>query len=43
MNFILAFILFGVHLQMAGIPVENPTYIVIGDVSKGMLKRMKPI
>lgn len=36
MNFILAFILFGVHLQMVSIPVENPTYIVIGDVSKGM-------
>ncbi|MBE9913215.1 RIP metalloprotease RseP [Paenibacillus donghaensis] len=36
MNFILAFILFGVHLQMAGIPLENPTYIVIGEVSKGM-------
>lgn len=36
MNFILAFILFGVHLQMAGIPIENPTYIVIGNVTKGM-------
>jgi regulator of sigma E protease len=36
MNFILAFILFGIHLQMAGISLENPTYIVIGDVTKGM-------
>ncbi|MBJ9990250.1 RIP metalloprotease RseP [Paenibacillus sp. S28] len=36
MNFILAFVLFGVHLQMAGIPLENPTYVQIGDISKGM-------
>ncbi|GAB6988951.1 RIP metalloprotease RseP [Paenibacillus pini] len=36
MNFILAFILFAVHLQMAGIPIENPTYVQIGNVSKGM-------
>ncbi|MEK3793047.1 RIP metalloprotease RseP [Paenibacillus sp. FSL R7-0204] len=36
MNFILAFVLFALHLQMAGIPVENPTYVKIGDVSLGM-------
>ncbi|NGM81115.1 RIP metalloprotease RseP [Paenibacillus sp. 7124] len=36
MNFLLAFILFGVFIQMAGIPVENPTYVLIGDVSEGM-------
>ncbi|MEK3715702.1 RIP metalloprotease RseP [Paenibacillus sp. FSL H8-0122] len=36
MNFILAFVLFALHLQMAGIPVENPTYVKIGDVSVGM-------
>ncbi|MFD2409601.1 RIP metalloprotease RseP [Paenibacillus rhizoplanae] len=36
MNFILAFVLFALHLQMAGIPVENPTYVKIGDVSSGM-------
>jgi len=36
MNFILAFVLFAVHLQMVGIPLENPTYVKIGDVSKGM-------
>ncbi len=36
MNFILAFILFGVHLQMAGMPLENPTYVQIGEVSKDM-------
>ncbi|SET42499.1 RIP metalloprotease RseP [Paenibacillus sp. NFR01] len=36
MNFILAFVLFALHLQMAGIVVENPTYVKIGDVSKGM-------
>lgn len=37
MNFILAFVLFGVHLQMAGIPLENPTYVQIGDISKECL------
>lgn len=36
MNFILAFVLFALHLQMAGIQVENPTYVKIGDVSEGM-------
>ncbi|MFC3746330.1 RIP metalloprotease RseP [Paenibacillus sp. GCM10012306] len=36
MNFLLAFVLFAIHLQMVGIPLENPTYVKIGDVSKGM-------
>ncbi|AIQ13313.1 RIP metalloprotease RseP [Paenibacillus durus] len=36
MNFLLAFLLFGVYIQMAGVAVENPTYLLIGDVSKGM-------
>ncbi|MBY9081922.1 RIP metalloprotease RseP [Paenibacillus sp. HN-1] len=36
MNFLLAFILFGIYIQMAGVAVENPTYVVVGDVSKGM-------
>lgn len=36
MNFILAFILFALHLQMAGIPLDNPTYVQIGEISKGM-------
>ncbi|GAA0837410.1 RIP metalloprotease RseP [Bifidobacterium pullorum subsp. gallinarum] len=36
MNFILAFILFALHIQMAGIPVDNPTYVQIGEITKGM-------
>ncbi|GGF80064.1 zinc metalloprotease [Paenibacillus albidus] len=36
MNFLLAFVLFAIHLQMVGIPIENPTYVKIGEVSKGM-------
>lgn len=36
MNFLLAFILFGVYIQMAGVAVENPTYVLVGDVSEGM-------
>ncbi len=36
MNFILAFVLFAIHIQMAGIPLDNPTYVQIGDVSEGM-------
>ena len=36
MNFILAFVLFALHLQMAGIQVENPTFVKIGDISEGM-------
>lgn len=36
MNFILAFVLFAIHIQMAGIPLDNPTYVQIGNVSEGM-------
>lgn len=36
MNFILAFVLFALHIQMAGIPIENPTYVQIGEITKGM-------
>lgn len=36
MNFILAFVLFALHLQLAGIPIENPTVVRIGDISAGM-------
>ncbi|MBW4083282.1 RIP metalloprotease RseP [Paenibacillus sp. S150] len=36
MNFLLAFVLFALHLQMAGIPIENPAYVKIGDVSANM-------
>lgn len=36
MNFILAFVLFAVHIQMAGIPLENPSHLQIGEVVKGM-------
>lgn len=35
MNFVLAFVLFAVHIQLAGIPLD-PTHVEIGDVSKGM-------
>lgn len=36
MNFLLAFVLFAIHLQMVGIPLDNPTYVKIGDVSPNM-------
>ncbi|MBO2945718.1 RIP metalloprotease RseP [Paenibacillus sp. F411] len=36
MNFLLAFVLFALHIQMAGIPIENPTYVQIGEITKGM-------
>ncbi|KKO53436.1 RIP metalloprotease RseP [Paenibacillus sp. DMB20] len=36
MNFILAFVLFALHIQMAGIPIENPSYVQIGEITKGM-------
>ncbi|NUU61384.1 RIP metalloprotease RseP [Paenibacillus agri] len=36
MNFLLAFVLFALHIQMAGIAIENPSTVKIGDVSKGM-------
>lgn len=36
MNFILAFVLFALHTQFAGIPLEEPSHLQIGDVMKGM-------
>lgn len=36
MNFILAFVLFALHIQMAGIPLEQPSHLQIGEVMKGM-------
>ncbi|WP_334072952.1 MULTISPECIES: RIP metalloprotease RseP [Paenibacillus] len=36
MNFILAFVLFALHTQMAGIPMPDPTHLEVGDVMKGM-------
>lgn len=33
MNFILAFVLFAIFVQVSGVPVENPSYIKIADVS----------
>ncbi|MBP2001081.1 regulator of sigma E protease [Paenibacillus shirakamiensis] len=36
MNFILAFVLFALHLQMAGVAIENPKYLQIGEITKGM-------
>ena len=36
MNFILAFVLFALHTQMAGIPLEQPSHLQIGEVMKGM-------
>lgn len=36
MNFILAFVLFAINIQMVGIPLENPTYLQIGEITKGM-------
>ncbi|SEK22190.1 RIP metalloprotease RseP [Paenibacillus sp. OK003] len=35
MNFILAFVLFAVYAQMAGVAVENPTNLEIGEVLEG--------
>ncbi|MFC9708014.1 RIP metalloprotease RseP [Paenibacillus sp. NPDC056933] len=35
MNFILAFVLFAVYTQMAGVPVENPKNLEIGEVLEG--------
>ncbi|MBY0118976.1 RIP metalloprotease RseP [Paenibacillus sp. FSL L8-0435] len=35
MNFILAFVLFAVYAQMAGVPVENPKNLQIGEVLEG--------
>lgn len=36
MNFLLAFVLFALHIQLAGVPLENPSHIQIGEVAKGM-------
>ncbi|MDP4097505.1 RIP metalloprotease RseP [Paenibacillus sp. P96] len=36
MNFVLAFVLFAIHVQMTGIQLENPTNVVVGEVTKGM-------
>ncbi|WP_410769220.1 RIP metalloprotease RseP [Fontibacillus sp. BL9] len=36
MNFILAFVLFALHTQMAGIPLADPSHLQIGEVMKGM-------
>ncbi|MNO21691.1 Regulator of sigma-W protease RasP [compost metagenome] len=36
MNFILAFVLFALHIQMAGIPLDQPSHLQIGEVMKGM-------
>lgn len=36
MNFILAFVLFAVYIQMTGVQVENPTYVSIHEVTEGM-------
>ncbi|BBH20836.1 zinc metalloprotease [Paenibacillus baekrokdamisoli] len=36
MNFILAFVLFGVFFQMAGVPMENPDKLLIGNIGKDM-------
>ncbi|NIK75586.1 regulator of sigma E protease [Paenibacillus castaneae] len=36
MNFVLAFILFGAYIQMAGIPVESPDKLLVNEISEGM-------
>lgn len=36
MNFILAFVLFAVHIQMAGVPASGPTHLEIGQITEGM-------
>lgn len=36
MNFILAFVLFALHIQMAGIAFDKPSHLQVGDVMKGM-------
>ncbi|GGH17847.1 RIP metalloprotease RseP [Paenibacillus segetis] len=36
MNFILAFVLFALHIQMAGIALDKPSHLQVGDVMKGM-------
>ncbi|MBD8497099.1 RIP metalloprotease RseP [Paenibacillus arenosi] len=36
MNFILAFFLFAAHILMVGIPLENPTYVKVGNIKEDM-------
>ncbi|MDQ8733322.1 RIP metalloprotease RseP [Paenibacillus sp. LHD-38] len=36
MNFVLAFALFAAYIQMAGIPVESPDKLLVGQISEGM-------
>ncbi|MFB5759689.1 RIP metalloprotease RseP [Paenibacillus medicaginis] len=36
MNFVLAFVLFAIHVQMTGIQVANPTNVIVGEVTEGM-------
>lgn len=36
MNFILAFVLFGVYFQMAGVPTETPDRLLIGNIGQDM-------
>ncbi|NWL86426.1 MULTISPECIES: RIP metalloprotease RseP [unclassified Paenibacillus] len=36
MNFILAFVLFALYTLMAGIPLDKPSHLQVGDVVKGM-------
>ncbi|WP_020615248.1 RIP metalloprotease RseP [Paenibacillus daejeonensis] len=35
MNFVLAFVLFMIYIQMSGIPVENPDKVMIGQIVEG--------
>lgn len=36
MNFILAFVLFALHIQMAGIPEPDPSHLEVGEVMQNM-------
>ncbi|OMF36772.1 RIP metalloprotease RseP [Paenibacillus sp. FSL H8-0548] len=36
MNFVLAFVLFAAYIQMAGIPVESPDKLLVGQISENM-------
>ncbi|REK67280.1 MAG: RIP metalloprotease RseP [Cohnella sp.] len=36
MNFVLAFVLFGVYLQLSGVPVENSTKVFVSGLEAGM-------
>lgn len=36
MNFVLAFVLFAAYIQMAGVPVESPDKLLVGQISEGM-------